>query len=59
MKDDTLASCVDWSWAVGKAGPRCNRHKSCGAVVPDLCPLAPGYAAALEHSTRRSTLGGQ
>lgn len=44
MTDDGIREghgpCVDWQWAVGRTGPRCRRAQSCGAHVPDICPLA-------------------
>lgn len=39
-------SCIDWQWAQGKSPPHCRRNRSCGAMVPDSCPLA---ALRAEH----------
>lgn len=41
--------CVDWQWAVGKVGPRCRRNMTCGAFVPDACPLALRARAQMEE----------
>ncbi len=35
-----MTGCVDWQWADGKRAPQCRRKQSCGAWVPDKCPLA-------------------
>lgn len=32
--------CIDFEWATLRTPPRCRRKLSCGAYVPDKCPLA-------------------